>query len=110
MTPKYSIGQFVVTIRGRAFEISEIHIRKGNKCFYCGGNTDLFAEEELSLYTEPKPKVKKWFYLVKSMKGVRESMTSCPYIDDAEFMKNNPSAKWFQRLDWTMTEVPDDNE
>ena len=110
MTPKYTIGQFVVTSRNRPFEISEIHIRKGNQFFYCGGNTDLFAEEELTLYTEPKPKVKKWFYLLKWHNG-DETMSIRPFTNEDEIKQayQHDKFKSIQRLDWSMVGV-DDNE
>lgn len=108
MTTKFKIGDKVITKTLIVFEIDTIRITKGLVEYSGLYETCYYAEEHLSLYTEPKPKVKKWFYLVKFM-ACAETMTASPFSSDDEVKNKYSNAQWVQRLDWSMTEV-DDNE
>ena len=110
MTPKFKIGDKVISLESKAIStIIEISISKSGNCYYLDTILGRFEESELTLYTEPKPKVKKWFYLIKWHSG-DETMSVRPYVNEdvAKLECNNP--KSVQRLDWSMTEVPDDSK
>ena len=110
MTPKFKIGDKVISLESKAIStIIEISISKSGNCYYLDTILGRFEESELTLYTEPKPKVKKWFYLVKFM-ACAETMTASPFSSDDEVKNKYSNAEWVQRLDWSMTEVPDDND
>ena len=112
MTPKFKIGDKVVSLESKAIStINEISISKSGNCYYLDTILGRFEESELPLYTEPKPKVKKYLYAFKYKKDSREVHSASFYKDDQDFLKEYkiPSFEWFQRLDWSMTEV-DDND
>lgn len=87
--------------------ITEIRIAKIG-VFYCFvKSSNWIDEEDLQLYTEPKPKVKKWLYLVKYRNRKSEEIFFRPYTEDQAKNRYNENVlvEWFQRLDWSMTEV-----
>lgn len=118
--PKFKLGDKVVADakRGKVFifVIDNILLTKAG-VFYPYSDKDEpqtlyhFEEKDLKLYTEPKPKVKKWFYLVKNYSCAYEEMSRYPYTEEvANELYKTPHIQWVQRLDWSMVEVPDDSK
>lgn len=104
MNPKFKIGDKVIPKGGLVFEVEHIVIYKTEIHYYTKSGT-FWHEESLALYTEPKPKVKKylWAYVDKLSKHQMVSMHF--FKNEKEFKDFYGFKSWFQRLDWSMIEV-----
>jgi len=115
MKNKFNIGD-KVTIKKESprkpivFEISEVIISKSyvlysytEECIF-RSKREYYDERDLELYTEPKPKVKKYlwaFYGIDSHPQISKHF----YSSESEFMSNNMSCSAICRLDWSMLEM-----
>jgi len=118
MKNKFNIGD-KVTIKKESprkpivFEISEVIISKSyvlysytEECIF-RSKREYYDERDLELYTEPKPKVKKYLYASRYTSFNPIKIGRAFYTDDIDFLssENTPHPEWYQRLDWSMIEV-----
>ena len=104
MTPKFKIGDKVISLESKAIStIIEISISKSGNCYYLDTILGRFEEYELALYTEPKPKVKKYLWAYKDGNG--DYTISRGFYKDVQEFERFVNTQWFQRLDWSMIEV-----
>lgn len=112
MNPKFKIGD-KVTIKNESprkqiiFEIAEIIISKSYVLYAHIDDRYMLAkkyydERDLELYTEPKPKVKKYLYAYSNNGDTY--ITGTYYKSDEDFAKTRMYS-FAQRLDWSMIEV-----
>ncbi len=121
MKNKFNIGDKVSykTVEGGLctyFTITNIAITPFGSIKYSdNGVQDYIEESRLSLYIEPKPKVKKYLWAYQYVKqphsSVRQSITYNFYADEFELKKDHVGYFAFiKRLDWSETEFEVEGE
>lgn len=110
MNPKFKIGDRLIYLAAhtgyRPKFIMESILHDGKGYWYREGvKGSWMIEENLELYTEPKPKIKKYLYAYR-FGNHPISVSGYFYENDFE-LKNDPHGQitWCQRLDWSMIEV-----
>lgn len=103
--PKYKFGDKLISAGGAVFEVTTIRMGNYGDYYYRYKDHHLdIAEENLSLYVEPKQKVKMWQYAFQMDDG-RWTTSNNFYKDDADFQKILLHVKQFKKLEWSMIEV-----
>lgn len=91
----------------RAFTITDISEQYGKICYSQNSMSEYVEESRLTLYVEPKKKVKKYLWAFKNEDSDRIVVTVGFYKDEKE-LKKGVGATWIQRLDWSEIEVDDE--
>lgn len=105
MKTKFNIGDKVTNSCGVSFVVDSILISEGKISYFMAFGSSAHPEETLELFVESKPKVKMYLYAYKHETPGETWVSVCVYKDDEHFKKRCAHVSWFQRLDWSMTEV-----
>lgn len=99
MIPKFKIGDKVKTKQGHIFVIESMFVTQFDVEYSAQGEPCYYLENNLEIYTEPKPKVKKYKYVFDSVYTDDGLVVSSGwYENDNDFEKSNPFVKEFERL------------
>lgn len=109
MKNKFNIGDIVISTDPHAigtiiFVIRQILTTESGYAYRHDFVNEWIHEDYISLYVEPKKKVKKYLWVYSEGLG-EHTATRGFYKDEQEVKKNVKHVTWFQRLDWSMIEV-----
>ncbi len=102
MIPKFKIGDKVKTKQGHIFVIESMFVTQFDVEYSAQGEPCYYLENNLEIFTEQKPKVKKYLYAYTTKDDTFISGTY--YKSDLDFSKTRMFT-FFKRLDWSMIEV-----
>lgn len=107
MKQKFFIGDNVSDKYGVSFIINYVGYNSEKGIFYSGAGLGLYAEEELALYVEPRPKIKLYKYAYRLSYNRQWEESGYFYSGDEEFLRKMGNLKEFIKLENHFIEVED---
>lgn len=108
MIPKFKIGDNIIHVSNSGkksiFTVESILLDKDGYWYREGDYTSWLAEKDLTIYTEPKPKVKKYLWAYKHNGNKGHVVSGYFYKDTEEAKEALGSESSLVRLDWSMIE------